>query len=65
MVPVSELIIQIFVGLFTIALGVYLRYRAGEAESAKALRLFAKMAFVIGTLMVIFAVLLLLPRPEG
>lgn len=64
MQPVSELIIQIFVGLFTISLGVYLRRRAGEAESAKALRLFANMAFVIGFLMVLFAVLLLLPRPE-
>lgn len=58
----SELIIQIFVGLFTIFLGVYLRRKAGTSESSSALRLFAKIAFVLGVLMVTFAVLLLIPR---
>ncbi|MFP4301216.1 MAG: hypothetical protein ACLFQZ_04235 [Spirochaetaceae bacterium] len=59
----SELMIQIFVGLFTIALGVYLRRKAGESESSSALRLFARIAFVIGTLMVLFALLLLRAAP--
>jgi hypothetical protein len=58
----TELVIQLFVGLFTISLGIYLRGKAGESESNSALRLFAKIAFVIGTLMILFAVLLLIPR---
>lgn len=58
----TELILQIFVGLFTISLGIYLRRKAGESESNSALRLFAKMALVLGTLMILFAVLLLIPR---
>ncbi|MFP4330741.1 MAG: hypothetical protein ACOC45_08310 [Alkalispirochaetaceae bacterium] len=58
----SELIIQIFVGLFTIGLGVYLRRRAGDAESESALRLFSRIALTIGTTMVLLALLLLLPR---
>lgn len=65
MVPAGELFVQIVVGLVTIALGVYLRRRAGEAESASALRLFSRIAFVIGTIMVVFALLLLLPRYLG
>ena len=58
----TELVIQIFVVLFTTSLGVYLRRKAGESESNSALRLFAKMAFVLGILMTLFAVLLLIPR---
>ena len=60
MQSVGELLFQIAVGLFTIALGIFLRRRAGNSESSSALRLFAKVAFVLGALMVLFAMLLLL-----
>ena len=61
----GELIVQIVVGLITIGLGIYLRRRAGAAESNKALRLFARMALVIGSLMVLFALLILIPGYVG
>ena len=59
---VPQLIPQIVIGFITILLGFYLRHKAGEGESTKALRLFARIALVLGGLMVIFALLLIVPQ---
>ena len=60
MLSTFELLLEIGVGLLTVALGLYLSRRARDNESKSALKVFARMAYVIGGIMIVLASILLI-----